>query len=133
MEVQDAAEQFFTQDTPFTPDTAVVGSFVKKVIRMDCINLMNKESRRRELLTENYEEWSHESAPDPLDSLLAEELEDEILGGLSDLEKDIYARVIGNGVTYKEVSRELGMSEEAVRKHVSRIKGKFNGKTNKEK
>ena len=67
-------------------------------------------------------------ADDPLDILLAEELEAELLESLSELELDIYSRVLGNGVTYKDVAIELNMSEEAVRKHVSRIKRKFNGK-----
>ena len=69
-------------------------------------------------------------ADDPLDIVLAKELETDLLSSLSELEVDIYARVLGNGVTYKDVATELNMSEEAVRKHVSRIKRKFNGETN---
>jgi len=67
----------------------------------------------------------NDTAADPLDIILAEELEDTMLASLSDLEMDIYARVLGNGVPYKDVAKELDMSEEAVRKHVSRIKRKF--------
>jgi len=95
-----------------------------KALNRDRLMLEN-ESNIRNLYGYN------DVAADPLDTVIAEELEDEILGNLSDLEKDIYARVIGNGVPYKDVAEELSMSEEAVRKHVSRIKRKFNGKTNR--
>lgn len=94
-----------------------------------------KEDNRARILEANEEDIRdvydyNSSAADPLDMIVAEELENELLGNLSDLEKEIYTLVLGQGVPYKAVALKLHMSEAAVRKHVSRIKAKFNGKTN---
>ncbi len=69
----------------------------------------------------------NEAVDDPLDIVIAAEHEAEIFGGMSDLEKDIYGRY-NKGQDYKEIAWQLGMNEAAVRKHMSRIRGKFNGK-----
>ena len=71
-------------------------------------------------------------APDPLDILIADELEEELLGDLSELEKDVYGLCIVGNHDYDEAAALLDISYAALRQHVSRIKRKFNGKTNKE-
>ena len=85
---------------------------------------------RERIMEENSEEIKqtygyNNTADDPLDVLLADELEDELTGSLSDIEKDIYTRVLAQGEPYRDVATELGMTEAAVRKHVSRIKQRF--------
>jgi DNA-binding NarL/FixJ family response regulator len=118
----------------FDIDTATDESHMQNIISAFIAGLRKNESakglNRERLMLENESTirnlYSYDDvASDPLDIVMAEELEDEALAKMSDLEKDIYARVLGNGVPYKDVATELFMSEEAVRKHVSRIRRKF--------
>lgn len=118
-------------------DKDYLKKYINAALHNDLVNMRAKDTNRRKLEEENDDlirntYGYNDVGADPLDVLLAEELEDEMIGSLSDLEKEIYARVLGNGVPYKDVASELNMSEEAVRQHVSRIKRKFNGKTNEE-
>ncbi len=93
-----------------------------------------KDHNRDRLMEENDSDIRNlygydDAVADPLDIVLAAELEEEILSGLSDLELDIYGRY-NKGQGYQEIAWDLKMKEAAVRKHMSRIKGKFNGKKN---
>ena len=95
------------------------------------------ENNRARILENNEEDIRdvydyNSTADDPLDIVLADELRGQIMAGLSDLECDIFQRIMGRNENYKEVATALSMTEEAVRKHMSRIKRKFNGKANQD-
>lgn len=73
---------------------------------------------------------SNGESADPMELAIAEELEAELLGSLTELEKDIYGMVIAADLcSYAEAAKILLISEVALRQHVTRIKRKFNGKT----
>ncbi len=100
-------------------------------------NELSKTKNRNRLIAERAGDIANlygynNTADDPLDIIVAEELEAEILSSMSDLEQDIYGRY-QNGQGYPQIARDLIISEVAARKHMSRIKGKFNGKTHNKK
>lgn len=95
-------------------------------------NYKMKEFGRARLMEENDAEIRNmygydDTVDDPLDIILADEFEDRVLRSLSSLEKDIYG-LYQSGESYPMISETLKMSQEAIRKHVSRIKVKFNVK-----
>ena len=111
-----------------------IGAVLFNILR----NNWDQHKNRERLLTENEATirsiFGYDaSGDDPLDVLMAMELANEILGGLSDLEQEIYIEALFEGSSYTDLAEKFNMTEEAVRKHVSRIKGKFNGKTHNEK
>lgn len=97
-------------------------------------NTLHKEYNRAKLMEEN-EDFIRDiygynnQAEDPMEILQAEELETELLGSLTELEKDIYGMVIAaNLCTYKEAAEVLHITDGALRQHITRIRRKFNGK-----
>lgn len=107
-----------------------LSSFIANHIKVTGRNETNRKvlMEDNEGLIRDIYGYDGESA-DPADIVVAEELEAEFLKGLTELEKDIYAMVIGADIcSYKEAAEILAMSTIALRKHVSRIKGKLNGK-----
>lgn len=129
--VQDVALQFVAYEPPRIEDNKL-SAYVGKAINNTCKALCRDTSRRMELRKANDDlirgtYGYNTTVPDPADIYEASELEKELLGDMSDIEQSIFIQVIGKGVSYKKTAEELGMKEEAVRKHVSRIKKKFNG------
>lgn len=110
-------------------------NFINNALSWMLKNSTRDEDNRRRLLLDNEDTvraWADNGqSPDPLDVMLAEELRDELIGNLSDIERDIYSRILGEGQTYKEVANDLDMSVHAVEQHVYRIKKRSNG-TNKD-
>lgn len=119
------------------PEDDDLKKYVSKVMKNMVGNRIWTQNNRRRLEEEHENEIAEWSgvvgvAPDPLDSLIAEELEGELIGDLSDIEKDVYGLVIAGDQDYTEAAKMLEISYDSLRKHVSRIKKKFNGNAHKD-
>jgi RNA polymerase sigma factor (sigma-70 family) len=86
-------------------------------------------TRLEEIHAEDISEWAgvNGSADDPLSVMLTLEKEQGMREALSDLEKAVYHLVILRDISYSTAAEHLGITYEALKKHVSRIKSKING------
>ncbi len=131
--VQDVALRFIAYEPPRV-DEDKLAAYVGKAVRNTCIALCRDVKHRMELRQANDDiirgTYGYDGSSDaPEEMVIVESETVHIYNELSDIERQVFINVLTIQRTYKEASKELGISEEAVRKHVSRIKKKFNGDT----
>ena len=128
--VQDVALSYIEKGEEHYKGISDPEAYVRSSIRRKCLQRLRDAQHRALLRAANDELLRgtygyNKVVPDPLEEVVAMEYAEEIMAGLSALEWAVYKSVLVDFKTYEETAAELGMREQSVRKHVSRIKRKF--------
>ena len=117
-------------DLPMFITADDMNKWLSKVANNEFRNTRWQENNQARIMEDNADEIRQtfgydDVADDPMDILIAEEMQDTMEASLSDRERDIYERCLEDGMSYKQCAEQLGITEVTVRWHVHNIKEKY--------